>query len=77
MLSNICIAHFLILDMEYCYSFSPRKGKTKKLEDYLEAETQGLTYGNCDEVYGQCPLTIRKILPEKFVNKAIMKKKKK
>jgi hypothetical protein len=57
--------------------FSPRKGKTKKLDDYVEAETRGQTDGNCGEVYGQCPLSIRKILPETFINKVIMKKKKK
>jgi hypothetical protein len=33
--------------------------------------------GNCEEAYGMCPLSIRKILPEQLVRKSIMKKKKK
>ena len=35
------------------YFFSPRKGKTKALMDYQEAEKQGMLHGKCDKVYSR------------------------
>ena len=57
--------------------FSPRKGKTSKLDEYVEAETRGMNEGRCEEVYGSCPLSVRKLMPEQLIQKAMMKKKKK
>jgi hypothetical protein len=58
------------------FFFSPRKGKTAKLDEYVEAETRGMSEGQCEEVYGSCPISIRKLMPERVVRRAMMKKKK-
>jgi len=54
----------------------PRRENFNDIEnviDYLEAEDRGRYFGGCFEKYGMCPLTVRRFLPDNYVE--MMKKR--
>ena len=56
--------------------YRPRREDFNDVEnviDYIEAEDRGRYFGGCFEKYGMCPLTIRRFLPDNYVE--MMKKR--
>lgn len=54
----------------------PRTDSNEMMNDYVAAEIQGKAYGECSTKYGKCPLTIRRLLPESYVNEVMRKRRK-
>merc|ERR1711971_1230034 len=44
-----------------------RDGRDDETNDYTLAEDQGRYFGGCFEKYGKCPLTIRRLLPDNYI----------
>lgn len=57
------------------FIFSPRREGYDVTNDYTDAEDQGRQFGGCFAKYGACPLTIRRLLPDRYVE--MMKRRRK
>ena len=65
-----------LVPLHYKLLYRPRRGDgTATVNEYLEAEDQGRSLGRCFDKYGACPLTVRRILPDNYVE--MMKKRRK
>ena len=56
--------------------YRPRRQSLQGMQnsiDYIEAEDRGRSIGGCFDKYGRCPLTIRRLLPDNYVE--VMKKR--
>lgn len=61
----------------YFYSIRPGFGADGNHHDFIEAEDYGRSYGNCWSAFPDCPMSMREMLHEFFLNNADIPTKKK